>query len=162
VNNSYALLLPVLILVGHPAIAQNNRAIAQADVYDVLYDAYVQCDDNLDQSRSEFITEKLERGRGEEISIELIGKLLAHNVQLASNAIADKMKERERYVNETLASNKESSDQPVDSAEATKDRHRTIRQIDDFIRQKTFYVKVNECVIEVLSKTPQQKEAGSN
>ena len=68
--NSLTLSLLVLLLVDDPSIAQGNEPLIQADVYDALYKAYVQCDDNLDQSRSEFITDKLERDGGHGMSIE--------------------------------------------------------------------------------------------
>ena len=149
-TNSPALSLLVLLLVDVSSIAQGNEPLIQADVYDVLYEAFVQCDDNLDQSRSEFITDKLVRGRGDEISIELLRKLLTHNVQIANKSIADKTKERELYVKEILRADKESSDQPVDPAEAPKDRHEEIRQIDDFLKAKRQYVEIHECVLRVL------------
>jgi len=149
-TNSPALSLLVLLLVDVPSIAQGNEPLIQADVYNALYEAYVQCDDNLDQSRSEFITDKLERGRGDGISIELLRKLLTHNVQIANQSIADKMKERELYVSEILRAHKESSDQPVDPAEAPKDPHKEIRQIDDFLKTKRQYVEIHECVLRVL------------
>jgi len=133
-----------------PSIAQGNEPLIQADVYNTLYEAYVKCDDNLDQSRSEFITDKLERGRGNGISIELLRKLLTHNVQIANQSIADKMKERERYVSEILQGPKESSDERVDPTEASKERHKKISQIDDFIKRKRPYVEVHECILAVL------------
>jgi hypothetical protein len=148
--NSPALSLLVLSLVAVPSNAQGNEPFIQADVYNALYEAYVQCDDNLDQSRSEFITDKLERGRGDKISIELLRKLLAHNLQVAEQSLADKIQERELYVSEILQPPKESSDERVDPAEASKERHKKIRQIDDFIKGKRQYVEVHECVLAVL------------
>ena len=135
---------------GTRSVAQGNEPLIQADVYNALYEAYVQCDDNLDQSRSEFITDKLERGRGNGISIEVLRKLLTHNVQIANQSIADTMKERELYVSEILGAHKESFDQPVDPAEAPKDRHKEVRKIDDFLKAKRQYVEIHECVLRVL------------
>ncbi len=149
-TNSPALSLLVLLLVDVPSIAQGNEPFIQADVYNALYEAFVLCDDNLDQSRSEFITDKLERGRGGEISIELLRKLLTHNIHIANQSITDKMKERELYVSEILRAHKESSDQPVDSDEAPKDRHKEIGQIDDFLKAKRQYVEIHDCVLTVL------------
>ena len=80
----------------------------------------------------------------------MLRKLLAHNVQTANQSIADKKKERELYVSEILGADKESVDQPVDSAEARKDGHKEIRQIDDFLKTKKVYVEVHECVLSVL------------
>ena len=149
-TNSLALSLLVLLLVNVPSIAQGNEPLIQADVYNALYEAYVQCDDNLDQSRSEFITDKLERDGGTGMSIELLRKLLTHNVQIAIQSIADKKKERELYVSEILGAHEESVEQPVDSAEAPKDRHKEIRQIDDFLKANKRYVEVHECVLSVF------------
>ncbi len=148
--NSLALSLLVLLLVDVPLIAQGNEPLIQADVYDALYKTYVQCDDNLDQLRSEFITDKLERDGGNGMSIELLRKLLTHNVQIAIQSIADKKKEREIYDSEILGAHEESVEQPVDSAEAPKDHHKKIRQIDDFKKGKRQYVEVHECVLAVL------------
>ena len=72
--NLPALSLLVLFLVDVPSIAQVSDPPIQADVYNALYEAYAQCDDNLDQSRSEFITDKLERDGGNGMSIELLRK----------------------------------------------------------------------------------------
>ena len=148
-TNSPALSLLVLLLVDVPSISQGNESFIQADVYNALYEAYVQCDDNLDQSRSEFITDKLERGSGE-ISIELLRKILAHNVQVAKQSIADKTQERKRYVSEILNASKKSFEEGADPAEASKERHEKIRQIDDFLKGKRQYVEVRECVLTVL------------
>ena len=148
--NSPAISLLVLILVDVPSFAQGTEPFIQADAYNALFEAHVQCDDNLDQSRSEFITEKLERDGSNGMSIELLRKLFTHNVQTANQFIADKMKERERYVSEILGAHEESVDQPVDSAEATKDRHKEIRQIDDILKAKKRYVEVHECVLSVF------------
>ena len=148
--NSPALSLLVLLLVAVPSNAQGNGPFIQADVYNALYEARVQCDDNLDQSRSEFITDMFERNRGNRISIELLRKLLAHNVQIAKQSIADKIQERELYVSEILQAPKESSNERVDPAEASKERHKKIRQIDDFVKEKRQYVEVHECVLAVI------------
>ena len=148
--NSLTLSLLVLLLVDDPSIAQGNEPLIQADVYDALYKAYVQCDDNLDQSRSEFITDKLERDGGHGMSIEWLRKLFTRNIQIAIQSIADKTKERELYVSEILGAHEESVEQPVDSAEAPKDPHKEIRQIDDFIIAKKRYVEVHECVLSVF------------
>jgi hypothetical protein len=142
--------LLVLLLVAVPSNAQGNEPFIQADVYNALYEAHVQCDDNLDQSRSEFITDMFERYRGNRVSIELLRKLLGHNVQVAKQSIADKTKERELYVSEILDAPKESYEEGVDPAEASKERHEKIRQIDDFLKGKRQYVEVHECVLTVL------------
>ena len=70
-----AMSLLILLLVNISSNAQGDEPFIQADVYNALYEAYVQCDDNFGQSRSEFITEKLEHDRGQ-ISIESLKKSL--------------------------------------------------------------------------------------
>ena len=92
----------------------------------------------------------LERGQGDGISIELLRKLLTHNVEIANQSIDHKMKERELYVSEILRAHKEPSDQLVDPAEAPKDGHKEVRQIDDFLKSKRQYVEIHECVLNVL------------
>jgi len=67
------------------------------------------------------------------------------------------MKERELYVNETLSSDEESSGQRVDSPDVSKDRHRKIGQIDDYLKEKRLYVEIHECVLEALEKTPESR-----
>ncbi len=148
--NSPALSLLFLLLVADPSNAQGNDPFIQADIYNALYEARVQCDDNLSLSRSEFITEMFERYRGNRVSMELLRKLIGHNVQVAQQSIADKTRERELYVSEILDGPKESSEEGVDSAAASKDRQEKIRQIDDFLKGKRQYVEVNECVLTVL------------
>jgi hypothetical protein len=149
-TNSPALSLLVLLLVDVSSRAQGNEPLIQADVYDALYKAYVQCDDKFDQSRSEFITDKLERDGGNGMSIDLLRKVLTHNVQTANQSIADKTQERELYVEQILRADEEPSEQPVDSAEKPEDRHKEIRQIDDLLKEKRQYVEIHECVLGVL------------
>ena len=126
----------------------------QADVYDALYEAQVQCDDDLDQSRSEFITDELERNADNRVSMELLTKLLAYNVQTARQSVSDKTQERELYVSEILRAPKVSSEESVEEAKASKERHEKIRQIDDFLKRERRYVEVRECVLAALEKTP--------
>jgi hypothetical protein len=149
--NSSSLLLLAMIVVDVLANAQANEPLIQADVYNALYETYVQCDHNLDLSRSEFIADKLERSQGGGIMMELLRKLITHNVQLAKQSMADKMKERELLVGEILrGSPNESSDELVDPAEAPTDRHEEIRQIDDFLKTERQNIKIHECVLNVL------------
>ena len=141
---------------GTPSIAQGNEPFIQADVYNALFEAHVQCDDNLDQSRSEFIIDMFERNRGNSISMELLRKLLTHRVEVAKQSIVDKTQERELYVAEVLQAPKESSDEHIASGEASEERHEKIKQIDDFIRGKRPYVEVHECVLAVLWTAPRR------
>jgi len=148
--NSPVFSLLVVLVVAVPSNAPGNEPFIQADVYNALFEAHVQCDDNLDQSRSEFIIDMFERNRGNSISMELLRKLLTHRVKVAKQSIADKIQERELYVAEVLQAPNESSDERIASAEVSKERHEKIRQIDDFIKRKRPYVEVHECVLAVL------------
>ncbi len=134
--------------------SQENEPFVQADVYDALYEEQVQCDDDLDQSRSEFITDELERNAGNRLSMALLTKLLTHNVQTAKQSISDKTQERELYISEMLRAPKVSSEESAEEAKASKERHERIRQIDDFLKKERRYVEVHECVLAALEKTP--------
>ena len=153
-TNSYTLSLLALLLVAVTSNSQENEPFVQADVYDALYEAQVQCDDDLDQSRSEFITDELERNADNRVSMELLTKLLAYNVQTARQSVSDKTQERELYVSEILRAPKVSSEESVEEAKASKERHEKIRQIDDFLKRERRYVEVRECVLAALEKTP--------
>ena len=59
-------------------------------------------------------------------------------------------KERELYVSEIPGAPEDSSEEHVDPAESSKDRHQKIRQIDDFVSGKRQYVEVHECALSVL------------
>ena len=153
-TNSYTLSLLALLLVAVTSNSQENEPFVQADVYDALYEAQVQCDDDLDRSRSEFITDELERNADNRVSMELLTKLLAYNVQAAKQSVSDKTQERELYVSEMLRALKVSSDESVEEAKASKERHEKIRQIDDFLKSERRYVEVRECVLAALKMTP--------
>lgn len=148
--NSYALSLLALLLVAVTSDSHDNEPFIQADVYDALYEAQVQCDDNLDQSRSEFITTMFERYRSNSVSTELLRKLIRYNVQLAQRDIADKTRERELYISELLDVPKASSAEGVDPVAASNDRYGNIRRADKILREKRRYVEVHECVLTVL------------
>jgi len=135
---------------GTPSVAQGNEPLYQADVYDSLYEAYIQCDDNLDQSRSEFITDKLERGGGDLISIEELRKILMHNIKVANQSIAKNAKERELRVNDVLHTDKDSPDQDVDPTNAIQEHREEIEQIDDDLKEQRLYVGIRLCVLGVL------------
>ncbi len=152
--NSPALSLLLHFFVAVPSIAQGNEPFIQADVYNALYEANVQCDGNLDLSRSDFITSEFERNGGNRVSMELLTRLLAYNVQTAKQSITDKTQERELYISEMLRAPKVSWEESVEEAEATKERHEKIRQIDDFLKRERRYVKVHECVHTALQKLP--------
>ena len=148
--SSYALTLLALLFVAVTSDSQENESFVQADVYDALYEAQVQCDDNLDQSRSEFITEMFERYRRNNVSMELLKKLIRYNVQLAERYIAEKTREREIYISELLDVPEESSAEDVGPAAAPVDRYGNIRRADEFLREKWRYVEVHECILTVL------------
>ena len=145
----------VVLFIAVPSISQGDEPFIQADIYNTLYEAHVQCDNDLDLSRSEFITEMFERYRGNRVSMELLRKLIAHFVQVAKPPIADKTKERELYISQILDAPKESFQEDVEQDEACKERHKKIREIDDFLKGKRQYVEVQECVLKVLQEAPQ-------
>lgn len=153
---SPALSLKTLLLAAVPSNSQGNESFIQADVYDALYEAYAQCDDDLDLSRSQFITNEFERNGSNRLSMDVITELLAYNVQTAKQSISDKTQERERYVSEMLRAPKVSSEQSVEETKASKERHKNVRQIDDFLKRERRYVEVRECVLTALGKPPQR------
>ena len=148
--DSPALFLLFLLFVAVPSNAQGNEPFIQADVYNALYEANVQCDDNLDLSRSEFITDEFDRNGGSRVSMELLTKLLTYNVQTVKQSITDKTQERELYISEMLRAPKVSREESVEEAEASKVRHEKVRQIDKFLKGKRQYVEFHECVLAVL------------
>ncbi len=150
--NSSALFLLFQSFVAVPSNAHGNEPFSQADVYNALYEAHVECDDNLDQSRSEFITDMHERNGGYRLSMEMLRKFLIYNVHTAKQSITEKTQERELYISEILHAPKVSSEKGVEQAEASKERHEKVRQIDDFLKIKRRYVDVHECVLEALEK----------
>ncbi len=97
-----------------------------------------------------------ERYRSNNVSIELLRKLIRYNVQLAQHDIADKTRERELYIAELLDVPEESSAEGVAPAEASNDRYGNIRRTDEFLKEKRRYVEVHECVLTVLDITPQR------
>lgn len=149
-RTSHTLSPLVLLLVAVTSDSQESEPFIQADVYDALYEAQVQCDDNLDQSRSEFITEMFERYRRNSVSMELLRKLIRYNVQLAQRDIADKTGEREIYISELLDVPEELSADGVDPAAASNDRYGNIRRADEFLWKKRRYIEVQECVLSAL------------
>ena len=138
------------LLICSPSILLGDETLIQADVYDALFEAYVQCDDNLEQSRSEFISDKLERDGGNGMSIEMLRKLFTRNIQMANQSISDKAQEREHYVSEMLRLPKVSSDESVEEAKASEERHEKVRQIDDLLKSEKRYIEIHECVLSRL------------
>lgn len=141
--------LLILFFVDVSSTALGDETPIQADVYDALYQAYVQCDEKFSQKRSEFITEKLEGSSGE-ISITSLRKTLNYDVQRANQSIAQKTKERELHISEILGAQDKLSDQPVSPAESDTDPHEEARKIDEFLKEQRQYVEVHVCVIETL------------
>lgn len=84
------------------------------------------------------------------MSIELLRKLFTHNVQIANQSIGEQAQERELYVSEMLRAPKVSSEESVEEAKASKERHEKIRQIDVFLKREKRYVEIHECVLSVL------------
>ena len=131
------------------SVALGNEPFIQADVYDSLYEAYVQCDDDFGQSRSEFITEKLAQGSGQ-ITIASLKKILRSNIEVANQAIAQQSAEREFYVSEILGDKTRPVDQPEEPAEDDNNPHMEVREIDAFLKEQRRYVEVHECVLKNL------------
>ncbi len=146
--------LPALLLAAVTANAHEHEPFNQADVYNALYEAYAECDEDLDQSRSEFISDELERNGANRLSMAMLTKLLTYNVQKAKQSVSDKTQKREFYVSEMLRSPKVSSDESVEEAEASRERHEKIRQIDAFLKKERRYVEVRECVLAALYEAP--------
>ena len=144
-----AMSLLILLRVNIASNAEADESFIQADVYNALYEAYIQCDDDFGQSRSEFITEKLEHDSGQ-ITIASLKKILNYNVEVANQAIAQKLTERESYVSEIIGAHNESEDHPADLAEKDKESHKEVREIDTFLKEQRKYVEVHECVLEAL------------
>jgi hypothetical protein len=145
--------LLVILLVAALSSGQTDEPFVQADVYDALYEAHVQCEEDLDQSRSEFITDMFERNRDNRVSMELLTKLLTHNINVAKQSVAEKERERELYVAKVLQA--PAGPDPIDSPDASKERHKKIKQIDDFLKKERQYVEVNECVLAILQQAPE-------
>lgn len=144
-----AMSLLILLLVNISSNAQEDEPFFQADVYNALYEAYIQCDDDFGQSRSEFITEKLEHDSGK-ITIASLKKILNYNVEVAIQAIAQKSKKRESYVSEIIGAHDDSKDQKGDLAAEDEEPHKEVREIDAFLKEQRQYVAIHVCVLEVL------------
>ena len=141
--------VPILLLVSVVSNSQNDQPFIQADVYNSLYDAYIQCDADFGQSRSEFIIERLENVHGQ-ITIASLRKILNHKVEIAKQAIATKTSERESYLSEIVGADSQSERQPVDPADDDEAPFTEVRKIDAFLKEQRQYVKIHECVLEAL------------
>ena len=144
-----AIMAPILLLASVVSNAQKDERFIQADVYNALYDAYIQCDADFGQSRSEFITEKLGNDGGQ-ITIASLRKILSYNVEVAHQAIAQKSAEREAYVSEIIGADSRQKGEPVDRSDDDKTPYKEVRKIDAFLKKQRQYVKIHECVLEVL------------
>lgn len=156
--NSLASSLWLALLFSGTSNGQEEGLYIQADVYDTLYEAHVACDEELDQSRSEFITDMFQRNRDNPISMELLTKLLSHNVEVAKQSIAQKTQERVYYVDQVLAGQKESSGEPIYSSEMATDAHAKIEQIDGFLKRERRQVELDECVLSFLQEAEMATE----
>jgi hypothetical protein len=131
------------------SLALGDEQFIQADVYDALHRAYVECDSDFRQSRSEFITEKLEHDAGT-ISIASLKKILSYNVEIANHEIEEMSAERESLVSEIIGPQDQSEDQSGGRSEEDKEIHKMIRAIDAFLKEKRRYVIIHECVLNAL------------
>jgi len=141
--------VPISLFLSVASNAQEDERFVQADVYNALYDAYIQCDADFGQSRSEFITEKLGNDGGR-ITIASLRKILGYNVEMANLAIAQKSAERASYVSEIIEADSRSRSRPVDSDDGDKVPYKEVRKIDAFLREQRQYVKVHACVLAAL------------
>lgn len=148
----FACLLLFVCFVAAPSNAPADEPFLQADVYDALYSAHVQCDDDLDLSRSEFITNEIERNGSNRLSKEMLAKLLAHNVETARKTIAEKTQERKLIVSEMLRAPTVSSEESIETRQASRERHERLRQIDELLKRHRRYVEVYDCVIGELQR----------
>lgn len=139
--------VPISLFLSVASNAQEDERFVQADVYNALYDAYIQCDADFGQSRSEFITEKLENNGGR-ITIASLRKILGYNVEAANLAIAQKSAERESYVSEIIEADSRSRNQPADDGDRTP--YKEVRKIDAFLKEQRQYVKIHACVLGAL------------
>lgn len=129
--------------------ALGDEQIIQADVYNSLYEAYVECDEEFGQSRSEFITAKLELGSGQ-ITIASLKSILSSNIEDAKEAIFEKTAERELYVSEIIEGRNKSADQQEELSEDNRSPHSEVREIDAFVKEQRRLVEIHECVLETL------------
>ena len=141
--------LLILLLVDNSIAAQGDEPFVQADVYNALYEAYVQCDDHFGRSRSEFITEKLQLGRGR-ITVASLKKILSSRVEAANQSIAKKSTERELLEQEVIRDYRELERQLEDHGETYEGPQEKLREIDALLEQQRRYVEVTECVLDVL------------
>lgn len=138
-------------LAGAPTTeATQEGSQLQADVYNELYEAHVECDEDLRQSRSEFIVEMFERNRGNRVSKELLRRLLLHNIKIARQDLNEWRKERERYVSERMKELENSSEKGVDSNDRFRERQEQLKSLDERIGFKQRYVEMSLCVLSVL------------
>lgn len=149
------ILVAVLILTAQLAVAVTTEADQdepqfQADVYNELYEAHVKCDENLDQSRSEFIVEMFDRHRGNRVSKELLIKLLRHNIRIAREELSERLEERERYVSERVNELENHLEHGADSNDRFRERQEQLKSLDDKISTKRRYVEINLCVLSFL------------
>ena len=142
--------LPLVSVVAIPwSVALSDEPFIQADVYDVLYHAYVECDSEFPQSRSEFITEKLEHDAGR-ISMASLVMILRYNIEVANQEIAAMRAERESRVSDSSGPKDQSANQAGEWSEEDKEAHKRVREIDALLREKRQYVELHECLLEAL------------
>lgn len=130
--------------------APADEQFIQADVYDALYQAYVECDSDFSQSRTEFISEKLEHDAGQ-ITIGSLDKILRYNIGVANKEIAEKSAERESLVAEIIGPRDPSEDRSEDRSDQDNETHQKVRDIDAFLKEQRQYVEVHECILEKIS-----------
>ena len=131
------------------AEASQSEPQFQTDFYSELYEAHAQCDEDLDQTRSEFIVDMFERYRGNKVSKELMTKLLLHNIRIARMDLTETRKEREQNVS-NLKDLETGSEHEPDSNDRDRERQKRLKSLDERIVTKQRYIEFNLCVLSVL------------
>lgn len=146
---SFLIVVPILLLLSKYSSAQNDAQIVQADVYNALYEAYVECDPAFSQSRSEFIVEKLKSAKGR-FSIESLRAVLTHQLESAKEAVAEMSADREAYIAQSRRMDERTLSQSVDQTDGANSFRKEAKKLDALLEIRREYVKVHECILGTL------------
>ena len=141
-----------LILMAMPVIAQNNSSFIQADVYNALYEAHAHCDENLEQSRSEFITAMFERYRDNTVTMDLLKTLITHSQSIARRQIAEEEREHEILSSSRQAVPIDGYANP-DDVRKLKEHQKALDALEESLDSRRKQAEVNDCVVETLWKS---------
>lgn len=145
-------------VIGACSPSRGDERFIQADVYSALYDAYARCDDDLEQSRSEFITEKLQLDSGR-ITMASLLRVLDYRVTSAARQIVQKTSEREAYVSEILGRDDGSENHGAHNPAGDVVAHEKVRKLDAFLAERRRYLEVHQCVLEALREAHTEPQA---